>query len=206
MLTIGLTGPTGAGKGAVASLLAEYGIPSIDTDAVYRELLIPPSACLDDLAKRFGPEILTADGHLDRAALSARVFAPGREDELVALNAIAHPHILAEVRRRLEAYGKKWNQTGAPLAVLVDAPQLFESGFHTECDIICSVLAPKKVRLARIMARDGISEERARARMNAQLSDSFYRKAGYVVINDGDRTLLRERVAEFYRYVRRIGG
>ena len=90
--------------------------------------------------------------------------------------------------------------------MLVDAPQLFESGYDRECDIICSVLAPKPKRLARIMERDGITEERAKARMNAQRSDSFYRKAGYTVVNDGDLSKLENEVKRFYLYVRRIGG
>ena len=206
MMTIGLTGPTGAGKGAVASLLAKYGIPSIDTDAVYRELLVPPSPLLDELAAAFGQEVIAEDGTLDRAVLASKVFAPGQEAELERLNAIAHPHILGEVRRRLAIYAKQNEMGDCPLAVVVDAPQLFESGYDKECDIICSVLAPKPKRLARIMERDGISEERARARMNAQRSDSFYRKAGYTVVNDGDLSKLEEEVKRFYIYVRRIGG
>jgi dephospho-CoA kinase len=206
MLTIGLTGPTGAGKGAVASLLAAYGIPSIDTDAVYRELLVPPSPLLDELAATFGAGILTPSGELDRVALSAKVFTAGCQDQLERLNSVTHPHILNEVRRRLAVYGRSWRDTGAPIAVMVDAPQLYESGFDRECEIICSVLAPKKTRLARIMARDGMTEERALARMRAQRSDSFYRKAGYVIVNDGDMERLEEEVSRFYRYVRRIGG
>lgn len=206
MLTIGLTGPTGAGKGVVASLLASYGIPSIDTDAVYRELLLPPSLLLDELAATFGSEILTPAGELNRVVLSAKVFAAGQQDQLEKLNSVTHPHILREVRRRLAVYGKSWRDTGAPIAVMVDAPQLYESGFDRECEIICSVLAPKKIRLARIMARDGITEERALARMGAQRSDSFYRKAGYVIVNDGDMERLEEEVSRFYRYIRQIGG
>ena len=206
MLTIGLTGPTGAGKGAVAAILQRYGFPHIDTDAVYRELLIPPSPLLDELASAFGKEVIAEDGGLDRVALAAKVFAPGREAELERLNAIAHPHILGEVRRRLDAYAKQSEIGDGPHAVVVDAPQLFESGYDKECDIICSVLAPKPKRLARIMERDSITEERAKARMNAQRSDSFYRKAGYTVINDGDLAKLEDEVKRFYLYVRRIGG
>lgn len=206
MLTIGLTGPTGAGKGAVASLLAAYGIPSIDTDAVYCELLVPPSPLLDELAATFGAGILTPSGELDRVALSAKVFTAGCQDQLERLNSVTHPHILNEVRRRLAVYGRSWRDTGAPIAVMVDAPQLYESGFDRECEIICSVLAPKKTRLARIMARDGMTEERALARMRAQRSDSFYRKAGYVIVNDGDMERLEEEVSRFYRHIRRIGG
>lgn len=206
MLTIGLTGPTGAGKGAVSSLLARYGIPSINTDAVYRELLVPPSPLLEELAATFGAEILTPSGELDRVALSAKVFGSGQRDQLELLNSVTHPHILNEVRRRLAVYAKSWRDTGEPIAVMVDAPQLYESGFDRECEIICSVLAPKKTRLARIMERDGMTEERARARMNAQRSDSFYRKAGYVIVNDGDMEELEEEVSRFFCYVRQIGG
>lgn len=206
MLTIGLTGPTGAGKGAVASLLAGHGIPSIDTDAVYRELLIPPSPLLDELAAVFGQEVLTEEGLLNRVVLAAKVFSPGCEEQLKRLNSVTHPHILNEVRRRLAVYAKSWRDSGEPIAVMVDAPQLYESGFDRECEIICSVLAPKKTRLARIMERDGMTEERARARMNAQRSDSFYRKAGYVIVNDGDMEELEEEVSRFFCYVRQIGG
>ncbi len=181
MLTIGLTGPSGAGKGTVASLFSRYGVPSIDTDAVYHALLIPPSTCLDELSRRFGKEILMPDGTLDRKALAAVVFAPGHEANLADLNRITHRHVLSEVRRMLAIH----EEQGKP-AVLVDAPQLFESGFDTECDFILAVLAPRNVRLTRIMARDGLDEARATARLDAQRSDDFFRKhADAILVNDG---------------------
>jgi dephospho-CoA kinase len=185
--------------------MERQGFPTIDTDAVYRELLVPPSPLLEELFEAFGLDVMTPEGELDRAALAARVFAPGQEAELARLNAIAHPHILREVRRRLSAYAEESQRGDGPRAVVVDAPQLFESGYDSECDIICSVLAPKAKRLARIMERDGISEERAKARMNAQRSDSFYRKAGYVIVNNGDMEQLDREVSGFCRYVRQIG-
>ena len=182
MLTVGLTGPSGAGKGTVASLFAHYGVPSIDTDAVYHALLIPPSPCLDELSARFGTGILTPDGTLDRKALSSVVFAPGHEADLTDLNRISHRHVLAEVRRLLGVY-----EAQGKAAVLVDAPQLFESGFDAECDFILTVLAPRDLRLARIMARDGLDEARATARLNAQKPDGFFREhSDAVICNDGD--------------------
>lgn len=182
MLTIGLTGPSGAGKGTIASLFAVYGIPSVDTDAIYHALLVPPSDCLHELAERFGDNILSADGTLNRKALAALVFAPGHETDLADLNAISHRHVLFEVRRILDVY----REQGKP-AVLVDAPQLFESGFDAECHHILSVLAPRDIRLARIMARDGLDEERASARLNAQKPDEFYRAhSDAVVYNHGE--------------------
>lgn len=181
MLTIGLTGPSGAGKGVIASLFAEYGVPSVDTDKVYHDLLLPPSACLGELTVRFGTGILSPDGTLDRGALAAVVFAEGGGQELADLNAIAHRHILAKTREMLAAYEAR----GIP-AVLVDAPQLFESGFDRECDLILSALAPYETRLARVMARDGLAEERARARLDASHTDDFFReRSDAVIVNDG---------------------
>ena len=181
MLTIGLTGPSGAGKGVVSALFAQFGVPSIDTDAVYHDLLVPPSACLDELAATFGESILAADGTLDRPSLAAIVFAPGHEADLQALNRITHRHVLDEARRQLAAYRDR-----GMAAVLVDAPQLFESGFDAECDFVLAVLAPREARMARIMARDGLDEARAAARMNAQKSDEFFCKhADAVLVNCG---------------------
>lgn len=190
MLTIGLTGPSGAGKGTVASLFARYGIPSIDTDAVYHALLVPPSDCLHELTERFGRGILTPEGTLDRKALAARVFADGHGEDLTDLNRITHRHVLREVRRQLSIYKAEGFS-----AVLVDAPQLFESGFHTECEVILSVLASREVRLARIMARDGLDEARATARLNAQKPDGFFRDhSDAVLVNDGAPTDLDSEV------------
>ena len=181
MLTVGLTGPSGAGKGVVASLFAARGIPSIDTDKVYHGLLIPPSACLDELSSRFGEQILRADGGLDRRALAAIVFAEGHGRELADLNTIAHRHILAKTREILADLEAQ----GFP-AVLVDAPQLFESGFDRECDLILSVLAPLALRLERVMARDGLNEQEALARLNATHADEFFReRSHFVLVNDG---------------------
>lgn len=181
MLIIGLTGPSGAGKGVVASLLARYGVPSIDTDAVYHALLVPPSDCLDELVGRFGASILSPDGTLDRAALSAVVFDPADPDALTDLNRISHRYVLDEVRRMLKVH----EEADVP-AVLVDAPQLFESGFDAECDRVLSVLAPRDVRLSRIMARDGLSPERAAARLDAQLSEQIFReRSDGIIVNDG---------------------
>lgn len=181
MLIIGLTGPSGSGKGTISSLFAAYGVPSIDTDRVYHDLLIPPSACLDELAERFGREILMADGSLDRKALAAVVFATDREEAREDLNRITHKYVLARVRERC----RDLEASNCP-AVLVDAPLLFESGFDRECDYTLAVLSAYEKRLDRIMARDGMTKEAAEARLRAQKPDEFYMgRADTVVFNNG---------------------
>ncbi len=181
MLIIGLTGPSGAGKGTVAKLFESFGIPSIDTDRVYHDLLIPPSPCLDALVERFGRQILNPDGTLDRKALAAWVFAEEHEQELLDLNAITHSFVLDVVR----GICAELSLQACP-AVLVDAPLLFESGFDEECDKTLAVLADPDVRLCRIMARDSISLPVAKARLNAQKADDFYTcRADHVMINNG---------------------
>lgn len=179
MLVIGLTGPTGAGKGCVATLFASYGLPILDADAIYHELLLPPSACLDALTARFGKEILNTDGTLNRRALGAIVFSS--EPDLADLNRIAHRYVMEEVRRRLD----KLRATGT-LAAVLDAPQLFEAGAENDCNIIVSVLADPSLRIERIMRRDGIDQATAKKRMDAQYGDSFFRAhSDYIIENNG---------------------
>ena len=180
MLKIGLTGPSGSGKGSIAAMFAPFGILSIDTDKVYHDLLIPPSRCLDELVARFGADILTPDGYLNRSALSAIVFAKGHEQDLLDLNQITHKYVLDVARGICTEFEKQ----GCP-AVLIDAPLLFESGFDAECDTTLAILADPDIRLCRIMARDGLTLSQAKARLAAQKTDDFYTsRASHVLYNN----------------------
>ena len=193
MLIIGLTGPSGAGKGVVGAQFAAYGIPSIDTDRVYHELLVPPSACLDALVGRFGKGILSPDGTLDRRALASIVFADGHEDDHRALNEITHAFVLDEVRRMVRAHASE-----GKAAVAVDAPLLFESGYGDECDVTLAVLADRELRRERIMTRDGLSPDAAEARLQAQKPDEFYTEhADYVIRNDGWMSQVERDIEQF---------
>lgn len=190
MLIIGLTGPSGAGKGTVSKLFEPYNIYSIDTDAVYHKLLIPPSPCLDDLRKEFGDGIISPDGSLDRRALADTVFAKGNGERLERLNEITHRYVLDATRKIC----KEYERIGCPAAI-VDAPLLFESGFDSECDFTVSVLADRELRLERIIQRDGISRERAVARLDAQKNDSFYtERSDEIIYNGADVESLRDDV------------
>lgn len=193
MTVLGLTGPSGAGKGELAAAFAHYDVPSLDTDAIYHRLLIPPSPCLDALVDAFGPSILTPERTLDRPALAAIVFAADASPILhQTLNQITHRFILDETRAQIEAYRRAGKR-----AVLVDAPLLYESGFDRECDQVIAVIAPRQTRIERIMRRDGIDLAAAEARLRAQKEDEFYtHRANFVVVNDGERTHLAKSAAD----------
>lgn len=154
-LVIGLTGPIAAGKSQVAAFLAELGAEVIDADAVYRELVTPPSLLLDRVVARFGPGILDASGALDRAALGKIVFSDPAA--LADLEAITHPAVIEEVNRRI-------SQSAADV-VVNEAIRLVESGMVNEVDVRWLVDADPEVRLRRLMARNSLDEETARARL-----------------------------------------
>ena len=197
MLVIGLTGPTGAGKGSVAELFASYGLPVINADQTYHELLLPPSPCLSELTVRFGGAILLEDGNLNRRALSRLVFSD--RNALEDLNAIAHKYVMAEIHRKMERYRKE----NVP-AIVLDAPQLFEAGANRDCNVIVSVLADKALRIERIMHRDGIEAETALQRIEAQKSDTFFRThSDYVIENNDSTDSLRPKVV---RILSEMGG
>lgn len=180
MLIVGLTGPTGAGKGKAARAFAQRGFAVVDADAVAHEVMAPGTPCTADVARAFGPGVLGADGAPDRKRLGTLVFADPQK--LARLDAVTHPHIVAEIGRRLDAFAAQ----GFPGA-LVDAPALFESGAQRLCDRVVAVVAPASLRLARIMARDGLGEARARQRVAAQPDEAFYTgPADFVLRNEGD--------------------
>lgn len=192
MKTIGITGPTGAGKSLLCKYLSEHDIPIIDADEVYHALLIPPSACLDALKKSFGDGIFFTDGTLNRPALSEIVFHD--EEKLALLNETVLDFVLDKIRRmirRLERSGKT--------IVAVDAPTLIESGFDRECTKVIAVLSPSEIRTERIMLRDGISAERAKARVKAQKDDYFYRfHADHVLVNSNGREDFEKKIAKLF--------
>lgn len=193
MKILGLTGPSGAGKGAVCAIFAKYGIPCIDTDAVYHQLLAESDALTAELADAFGTAILDADGKVDRKKLGAAVFGKENTTELLhTLNHITHKYVMAktwEIVHDLEKEGAK--------AVLIDAPQLFEAGWESRCDKIIGVLADRDTRLARIIARDGIDRDAALRRINAQREDAFFRRSCHTILeNNGSMAELEQQIRQ----------
>ena len=193
MKIIGLTGPSGSGKGTAARILETHGVPTIDTDEVYRKILIPPSPCLNELKATFGSGVIKVDGTLDRKALAAIVFAD--RDSLSLLNKVTHKYILERTKKRI-AYRRR---CGAP-AVTVDAPALFEAGFENHCDFVIAVIAERDSRIERIMQRDGLDRTAAQRRIDGQPPDEFYtRRSDYVIRNDGSSEELEAAVLDILR-------
>jgi len=188
MLVFGLTGNIGTGKSTVARLFAERGVPVIDADQVAREVVAPGTPGLAEVVARF-PAVLTASGELDRKALADRVFADAQER--AALNAILHPRIGAEVRARLDRLAAR----GAPVAIY-EAALIVENGLHHGLNGLIVVNAPMEEQIRRLRARDGMTEEEARARIRAQLpAQEKVKAADFVIENTGATELLRAQVA-----------
>lgn len=184
MKIIGLTGGSGTGKGTVAARMRSLGAGWVDADAVYRTLCAESREMLDALDTAFGG-VTDENGALDRPKLAKIVFAD--PEKLALLNRITTPYIRAASLAAIEA------QNACPI-VLYDAPTLFEAGADDFCEAVVAVLAPYDIRVQRIIARDHLTEDAARARIDAQPSDGFYReKCGYIIENNGDLdTLYRD--------------
>jgi len=194
LTVIGLTGGSGAGKGEVSLCFMSHGIRALDTDKVARLVCAPGQPCLDELKSYFGEGILRPDGSLDRRGLASMVFNESddnlRTEKLNALNNITHKHILAEVDAWMNARAAAGDNM-----VVIDAPQLFESGFDKQCDYIVGVIADREVRIRHILARDSISREAANARVAAQKPDSFFtERCQFIVYNNGGLDALEGQV------------
>ena len=177
MLTVGLTGNSGSGKGHLCALIASDDICIIDTDRVYHEMIHGPSECTDALVSAFGRSILNDNGGINRAELGKIVFSD--KDMLNELNRITHRYIFDECGRIITACGKK--------ITVIDAPVLFESDFYKKCDVTVGVVADVETRIRRIIERDSISREKALARINSQPADDWFRsRCDYIIENNGE--------------------
>jgi dephospho-CoA kinase len=187
VLLVGLTGGIGAGKSTVADLLTERGAILIDGDVIARRVVEPGQPALAAIVERFGPDVLAADGSLDRPALAAKAFAS--DEDRKALEAITHPAIGAEFLREMSE--------APPDGIVVnDVPLLVEQGKAAErgYELIIVVEAPRELRLDRLVGR-GLERADAEARMAAQATDEERRAvATHLLDNSADRDHLAAQV------------
>ncbi|WP_371496337.1 dephospho-CoA kinase [Kitasatospora sp. NBC_00374] len=191
MLRIGLTGGIGAGKSEVSRQLAELGAVIVDSDLIAREVVAPGTGGLKAVEAEFGPEVLLADGSLDRPALGRIVF--GDPARLAALNGIVHPLVRAR-SAELEA------AAGPDDLVVHDVPLLAENGLAPLYDLVVVIDVPDEIRLDRLVRLRGMPEEEARSRMAAQADrQARLAVADLVIDNSGPLTDLAPRVREVWQ-------
>lgn len=185
-VVLGITGGTGAGKTSALRAIETLGGTVIDCDAIYHRLLDTNQALCTDIANAF-PGSFDANGKLNRQQLGQEVFS--RKERLAKLNDIVNRHMVPELRRQLE--------TGTGKLYAIDAINLLEGGLNTLCDRTVAVTSPAELRVRRIMARDGITEEYARLRVSAQKPEEFYRgRCDCVLVNDAENAEIFQRQAK----------
>jgi dephospho-CoA kinase len=220
MLRVGLTGGLGSGKSTVTGYLRELGAEVIEADELGRALMEPGQPVFDEIVEVFGPEVVTADGRLDRAKLADLSFRGGRLDEL---NAIVHPAVIA-------AQGDWMRQVFArnPKAIaVVESALIFEveraarlrgesegvlAYWRRRFDRVIVVTAPDELKVARYVARispsgwDERAAEDARSRLAKQLSDAVKTsRADFVLDNTGDLAELRAQIDAVWRQLVELG-
>lgn len=192
----GLTGGIACGKSTVAGRFREHGVEVIDADQVARLAVAPGTSGLSEIVKAFGEEVLRPDGTLDRAKLGAIVF--GDEDKRLRLNKILHPRIAG----RTMLIAQELAQRGEKLACY-EATLIVENGMADAFRPLVVVTAPQAVQVARVMARDGVSEEAALARIRAQMPlEEKVKVADHVIENAGDLEATLARADEVLERIR----
>jgi dephospho-CoA kinase len=190
-LHVGLTGGIGAGKSTVARLLSGHGAIVLDADLAARAVVEPGTEGLAEVVRAFGPEVLRADGSLDRAALASVVFAD--EERRTRLNAIVHPRVRAWMAERAAA---------APegSVVVQDIPLLVEGGLAPLFDLVVVVDADDDTRITRLVRDRGMAEQEARARIAAQAPrEQRNAAADRLIDNSAGPEDLEKAVAELWR-------
>ena len=190
MLVVGLTGGIGSGKTAASDHFARLGAEVIDTDLLSRELVEPGQAALNEIVDSFGDQVLTGDGHLDRARLGEMVF--GNPEARQQLEAILHPRIREAMLLRAE-------QSLAPYVVFV-IPLLFETGQQALVDRVLLIDVPEDLQRARVAERDQLDDARITRIMSAQTDRETRRSnADDIVCNDGDISSLHAEIEKLHR-------
>lgn len=196
MKVIGVTGGTGSGKSVVSKSLAEAGAVIVDADQIAHEIILKGEPAYQEIIEYYGTGILDEDGNIIRKKLGEIVFNDG--EKLAFLNQCTHKYICAEVDRQIAAA----KAVGTATAIVLDAPLLLEAGLEQVCDGVWVVYADPEVRAQRVMARDGVTYELAKARIANQKSWEEYKQAADTVIdNSKDLAYLQGQLSELLKTI-----
>lgn len=178
-MIIGLTGSIASGKSTISAMLKEKGYPIIDADLVARLVVEPGTSTLSEIERVFGDQVMNKDGTLNREVLGQLIFhEPAKRKQL---NDLMHPAIRAEMLRQRDELLERGEQT-----LIMDIPLLFESHLQHFVDKILVVSVTEEMQLQRLMQRNSLSEEEAKARIQSQLPISEKEKgADAVIYNNG---------------------
>lgn len=180
MLRIALTGGIATGKSYVLAQFRKRGVPCLDADALAHGVMSPGTEATLAISERFGADILTADGAVDRGKLGPMVFADPAARR--GLEAIVHPAVYRAIAAGLRGF----ELTGPDAFALVDIPLLFETGHAKDFDRVIVTVCPPDLQLKRLVARGGMTEAQARQRLEAQWStDDKAALADFVIKTDG---------------------
>ncbi len=175
MIKIGVTGGIGGGKSTLCQHFKESGVAHYDSDRRARELMSRNEELRSQIKALLGDGAYTAEGELNRGYIASAIF--GDEAKRGALNDIVHP----AVKRDFEAWAAAREDD---IYVVMESAILFEAGLAEMLDVTVAVLAPEELRIMRVVNRDGSTEEQARARIAAQMSDEeLHEMADYSVVN-----------------------
>lgn len=189
-MRVGLTGGVASGKSTVSSILAELGAIVIDADQLAREVVEPGTPGLAAVVEAFGPDVLTADGALDRAKVGEIVF--NDPDQRRRLEAIVHPLVF-------ERYAELEAAAPADAVVVHDIPLLAESGRHEDFDAVIVVDAPRQLQIDRMLIERGWTQRDAEGRIGAQATrEQRNAIATHLIDNTGTMEQLRARVEEVF--------
>ena len=189
MKLIGLTGGIGTGKSTVSDYLRQKNIPVIDADAIARQLTAPGSPVLEEIRILLGDKVFREDGTMDRQKVADKIF---RDETLLRRY---ESLTTAEAVRQCLEEADTYRRRGKSEMVVLDAPLLFECGMEAYTDENWVVEAELPVRIARVMARDGLSEEEIMDRINRQMpSGEKRKKANRILDNSGSLVHLYEQI------------
>ncbi|MFP3916821.1 dephospho-CoA kinase [Lysinibacillus telephonicus] len=192
-MIIGLTGSIASGKSTVANMLKEHGLPIVDADLVARLVVEPGTPTLKKIVAVFGEDILTEDGAMNRQKVGSIIFHD--EEKRKALNAIIHPAIRQEMLRQRDEYLENGEKT-----VVMDIPLLFESKLQHFVEKILVVTVTEQTQLKRLMERNQLSEEEAKARISSQLPLKVKEQgADAVIYNNGTIEETKEQLEKILK-------
>ncbi len=204
MLSVGLTGGIGCGKSTVAAMMSELGCRVLNADRMAHALIAPGEPAYDEIRRQFGPNVLAADGSIDRARLAAVVFADAAK--LASLNAIVHPGVLRELDRELE----RLSRIDPHGVAVIEAALLIESGYNQRLDRLVLVTCTREQQLERLTNPAfgrAMSREQAEKRIAAQMPLEEKRKLAHDEIDcSGSLEYTKRQVRMLVEQFRRMAG